>query len=114
MRNFLHRGRTCTFAAPYAVASGAGFLAGALFAVANTDAAQGADVEGDVQGVFTLPKSTAAGSAIAANSLVYWDDTNKLVTGTKGTNKLIGGTLKLAAADGDATVVVRLNGTTVS
>jgi predicted RecA/RadA family phage recombinase len=60
-----------------------------------------------VEGVFDFPKATGAGSGITAGTKVYWDATNKVATATVGTNKLIGKTTK-DAADGDATVRVRL------
>lgn len=114
MRNFIQRGHTRTFTAPYDVKAGDGFLRGVWFAVANNDAAAGQEVEGDVVGVFALTKSTAAASAIAPNTKVYWDDANKVVTATANGNKLIGASGELGAADGDATVIVALNGTIVS
>jgi predicted RecA/RadA family phage recombinase len=112
MKNFRHRGDTCTFVAPAAVASGGGFQVGRLFAVANTDAAQGAEVEGDVTGVFVLPKSTAANTDATAGALAYWDNTAKVVTKTAGTNLLIGAFTRDCLA-ADATCVVRLNGSAV-
>jgi len=112
MRNYRHKGDTCTFTAPYAVASGGGFQVGALFAVAATDAAQGAPVEGDLVGVFTLPKGTTAGTGGSAGIKVFWDNTNKVVTKTASGNMLIGATL-VDASDTDANFVVRLNGVAV-
>lgn len=109
MKNFRHKGDTCTLIAPYAVKSGDGFQVGSLFAVANADAAPGAQVEGDMVGVFTLPKSTAASSGATAGTKVYWDNTAKLVTKTAASNLLIGALLA-DAADSDASFVVRLNG----
>lgn len=110
MKNYRHDGKTCTLIAPYAVVSGAGFLVGALFAIASADAAQGAEVEGVTKGVFTLPKATTAGTDFTAGTRLYWDNTAKLVTKTATSNTLIGVALRDAAA-GDATCVVRLNGT---
>ena len=109
MKNFRHRGDTCSFVAPYAVASGGGFQVGRLFAVANADAAQGGEVEGDVTGVFVMPKSTAAGTDASAGTLAYWDNAAKLVTKTAAGNMLIGAFTRDCLA-GDATCVVRLNG----
>lgn len=109
MKNFRHRGDTCSFVAPAAVASGGGFQVGRLFAVANTDAAQGAEVEGDVTGVFVMPKSNAAGTDATAGALAYWDNTAKVVTKTAGSNLLIGAFTRDCLA-ADATCVVRLNG----
>ena len=109
MKNFRHKGDTCTLVAPYAVASGAGFQVGSLFAVANTDAAQAAPVEGSMVGVFTLPKSNAANTDFVAGTKLYWDNTAKLVTKTASTNMLIGAALGDALAT-DVTCAVRLNG----
>ena len=111
MKNFRHTGRTCTFTAPNAVASGGGFQVGSLFAIANTDAAQGAEVEGDLEGVFVLPKSNAAGTDATAGTKVYWDNAAKLVTKTANANLLIGALTRDASA-ADVTCVVRLNGVT--
>jgi predicted RecA/RadA family phage recombinase len=46
-------------------------------------------------------------------TLIYWDNTNKRITKTLTSNKLIGVAAK-AAADGDATARVRLNGAFIS
>ncbi|TVV75551.1 DUF2190 family protein [Sphingomonas solaris] len=108
-KNYRHKGDTCTFTAPYAVASGGGFQVGSLFAVAQSDAAQGTPVEGDVVGVWTLPKSTAASTDFTAGTKLYWDNTAKLVTKTAGSNLLIGAALGDATV-ADATCAVRLNG----
>lgn len=61
-----------------------------------------------VTGVYDFTKSTAGGSAIGAGVLVYWDDTANQATATAIGNKLIGKSIK-AAADGDATVRIRMN-----
>ena len=53
------------------------------------------------------PRFTGAGSGIAVGTKVYWDATNKVATATASTNKYLGKTTKVAA-DGDATVRVRL------
>lgn len=114
MQNFVHRGETLSFLAPYNVSSGGGFLAGNIFAVAAFTALSGAAVEGEVQGVFDLAKDT---STFAAGDMVYWDNTNKVATSTTTNNTLIGvadlvqasGTNALGGASGDATVRVRLN-----
>ncbi|USI71621.1 DUF2190 family protein [Sphingomonas morindae] len=107
MNNFRHPGDVCTFAAPYAVASGGGFLVGALFAVALIAAAPNAPVEGRVTGVVVLPK---AAGAVTPGQKLYWDDGAKVVTTTAQGNTLIGAALSTQAA-GDPNVTVRLNGT---
>jgi predicted RecA/RadA family phage recombinase len=60
-----------------------------------------------VEGVFDFPKTTGTSTGIAVGTKVYWDGTNKVATATVGTNKYLGKTTKVAA-DGDATVRVRL------
>ena len=112
MKNYSHKGDTCGFLVPYAVLAGAGFQVGSFFAVAKSDAANGAAVQGEVVGVFDLTKSTAGSSGATAGTKVYWDNTAKVVTKTASTNMLIGALLK-DAADGDATFHVRLNGIAV-
>lgn len=109
MKNFRHKGDTCTFTAPADVKSGGGFQVGSLFAVANTDAVAGAQVEGDLGGVFTLPKGNAANTGAVAGTKAYWDNAAKVVTKTANANLFIGAFLA-DCADADATCVVRLNG----
>lgn len=107
MKNFVQCGDTITAIAPTGgVNSGDGMLFGTLFGVAAYTAAAGAEVELAVEGVFNLTK---ASGAITAGALVYWDDTAKDVTTTATSNTLIGAAI-LAAASGDATARVRLNG----
>lgn len=100
MKNVLATSDTRDFVAPYAVASGAPFKVGGYIAVANTAAAQGATLTGDIRGAFTLPKAT--GAAWTKGDTLYWDDTNKVFTKTASGNSKAG--LAFAdAASGDAT-----------
>lgn len=113
MKNFVQDGDTCTFTAPYAVTSGGGFQVGSLFAVAAFDAASGATVEADLEGVFDLTKvSTGGGSGAVAGTKMYWDNGAKAVTKTATSNMLIGALVK-DAADTDTTWRVRLNAVAV-
>lgn len=108
MRNFIQDGNVVTLVAPSGgVLAGAGILVGGLFGVAATSAAEGADVEASVVGVFDLVKATGAVSAGAA---LYWDAAAKKVTGTATGNTLVGVALK-AAGSSDPTARIRLNGT---
>lgn len=107
MKNFTQKGDVLSLTAPYAVASGAGFLVGSIFAVATAAAGNGAPVEGMTRGVFTLAKTT--GAAWTVGQRLYWDDTAKTVTGTASTNKLIG-VAAAAAGSADATGSVLLTG----
>ena len=106
MTNFVKSGDNLTLTAPYNVLSGGGFKVGNVFSVAAFDALQGAEVEGDVEGVFDLPKD---GSTFVQGDLAYWDDAAKKVTSTVGGNLLIGG-VEVDAATGAATVRVNLFG----
>jgi predicted RecA/RadA family phage recombinase len=103
MKNFVQPGANVTVPAPAAVASGAGVLVGALFGVANGDAASGADVVLSTVGVFDLPK---AAGAINVGAAVFWD--GAAVTTTATDNTFIGYAVA-AAAPGDATARVRLS-----
>jgi len=113
MKNFIQRGETLTLTAPYAVSSGGGALVGSIFGVAATDVASGEDGEFQVAGVFDLVCETGASTGWSQGALIYWDNTNKRVTKTSTSNKLIGVAVR-AAADGDATGRVRLNGAFLS
>lgn len=106
MKNYIQKGEVLTLVAPAAVSSGDGLLVGSVFAVALSDAESGADVEAQVCGVFELPK---ASGAVTQGAKLYWDNTAKDVTTTSTSNTLIGVAVE-AAASGDATVIVRLNG----
>ncbi len=109
MKNFVQTGDKITCTAPYALTSGQGFLVGVLFAVALHDAANGAQVEGQMSGVVdltALSTDTASGTALV---LAYWDNTNRRVTTTASGNTKIG-VIVAAKANGDTTARVRLNG----
>lgn len=110
MKNFVQCGDTVTMTAPYAVASGGGFLVGALFAVAAYAAASGATVEGVTEGVFDLTALSTDTATVGAKA--YWDDTNKRITTTATSNSLVGVFLA-AKANGDTTARVRLNSVSV-
>jgi predicted RecA/RadA family phage recombinase len=107
MRNFIQRGDTLTIPAPADVLSGGVVQMGAIVGVANGSATQGAPVDVDVVGVFSLPK--VAATAVAVGDVLYWDATAKLVTKTATANTRLGVATEPAGA-GAAEVAVRLNG----
>lgn len=113
MKNYVQPGGTLTLISPYAVSSGGGALVGSVFGVAANDYASGDEGEFQVEGVFDLVRETGAGTGWPQGTLIYWDDTNKRITKTSTSNKLIGVAVS-AAADGDATGRVRLNGAFIS
>ncbi len=88
MKNYIQPGEKITVAAPAAVASGAGVLVGAMFGVAATAAASGADVTIVRKGVFNMNKLTA--QAWTEGAKVYWNDTAKECTTVATSNTLIG------------------------
>jgi predicted RecA/RadA family phage recombinase len=106
MKNYVQKGQNLTLTAPRALASGDGFVVGAIFAVASAAAAQGAPVVGVTEEVFTLPK---AAGAITQGQRLYWDNTAFNLTTTATNNTLVGPAVT-AAASGDATVAVKLTG----
>lgn len=106
MKNSIQEGDTLPFAAPYAVASGGGALIGSVFGVAINALANAEVGSFELEGVFTLPKATGAATVGAK---AYWDNTNKNVTATVGSNTLIG-VFVAAYASGDTTAAIRLNG----
>jgi predicted RecA/RadA family phage recombinase len=113
MKNYVQKGETLTLTAPYAVSSGGGALVGSIFGVAATDVASGEEGEFQVAGVFDLTREAGASTGWSQGALIYWNNTTKVITKTATSNKLIGVAVR-AAADGDATGRVRLNGAFIS
>jgi predicted RecA/RadA family phage recombinase len=113
MKNFVQKGETLTLTAPYAVSSGGGALVGSIFGVAATDVASGDEGEFQVAGVFDLTREAGGSTGWSQGTLIYWNNTTKVITKTATSNKLIGVAVR-AAADGDATGRVRLNGAFIS
>jgi predicted RecA/RadA family phage recombinase len=107
MKNWIQEGEVLPLTAPEVLASGQGFLVGAMFAVAQHSAASGATVEGQLTGVVTLPKVSAQAWTLGA--AVFWDNTAKNVTTTASGNTRIG-VAALPAVNPSASGVVRLNG----
>ena len=110
MKNYLQHGDRITVIAAAAIASGAGVLSGDTFGVATHAVANGAPLELQLVGVFTLPAVGA--NTGAAGAKVYWDSAAGNITTTVASNKLVG-VLAAAKANGEATAVVRLNGVSV-
>lgn len=95
MKSAVQKGEVLSFTAPYAVASGAPFKVGAFVAVAQNTTASGAAVEGQMEGVYNLPKTSA--QAWSIGDKIYWDDTNKVMTTTATSNTLVGAATAAAA-----------------
>lgn len=113
MDNYVQKGDALRFTAPAGgVVSGNGYLIGGIFVVATVTAAATEGFNGQVVGVFTLPKVDA--TAVTEGQNAYWDDTNKETTPTASGNTLIGVyTAAVANTAGLVTANVRLNGSSV-
>ncbi len=109
MKNWVQPGITITVIAPVAVNSGDGLLVGALFGVATATAAISTNVEMITVGVVDLPKAAVA---ITQGAKLYWDNSTKTLTTTATGNTMVGCAI-VAAAVGDSTVRMRLNGVAV-
>lgn len=103
MKNLIQDGNIITIAAPYARVSGEGALVGSLFGVCTMDAASAASVDIAVTGVYDVTKLST--DVVAAGALLYWDDTNKRLTVTASTHKLVG---LATRADGSGNTTARI------
>jgi len=110
MKNFVQLGNTVSVTLAATVTSGAGLLSGGLFGICSVDGVSGDVIELQVEGVFTLPKTSANTPAQFAKA--YWNNTAKEVTTTATDNTLIGVFMD-ALGSGTTTANVRLNGVSV-
>ena len=103
---FVHEGKFIDHTASVALAAGDVVVQGELVGVAVRALGVGELGALAVEGVFDFAKNT--GVAYAVGVILYWDDTNNVVTTTASGNKAIGKAVR-AAATGDTTVRVRLD-----
>jgi predicted RecA/RadA family phage recombinase len=114
MKNFHSNGDFIEFTAGADITSGMIVKVGSLFGVAVTSVANGGKGVLALKGVFTLPKTTGTGTAIAVGGAAYFD-TSAAATGAvsgdaeTAANPLCGYAIE-AAADGASTAKVRLLG----
>lgn len=104
---FIHDGNSIDYTPGANVSAGDVVAQGELVGIAKLDIVANALGALAVTGVFDLPKATGASTAITAGAKVYWNATASQATTTASGNKYLGKTVR-AAADGDATVRVRL------
>jgi len=106
---FVQDGRSIDYTPGAAVAAGDVVVQGDLLGIAKVPIAANALGALAVEGVYEMPKATGVGAGIAAGAKVYWKAASKVVQADSesGANKYVGKVVK-AAADGDATVLVRL------
>jgi len=110
-KNYIQAGEVIDFTAGADISSGAVVVVGSLVGVAITDVANGAVGPASVEGVWELPKVSAA--VIGAGETVNWDvsagafDVNQA---TPATGDLTDGCVAVeAAGNGDTTVKVKIN-----
>lgn len=104
--NYVQEGDVLTLTPAADVAAGVGYLFGTgLFGVAVNDVANGTPGAFCIEGVWTLPKTSAL--AIAVGDRVFWDATNKVVNKTTTAQQCVGIAVT-AAANPSASVQVRL------
>lgn len=106
--NFIQPGKTITCTAPVGgVVAGGGYLIGSIFVIAQNTAAAGEAFEGLTEGVFDIGKTN--GLAPAAGAKASFDTATGLLV-APGAGKVPVGAYTQAAAGGDATGRVRLDG----
>lgn len=107
MKNQVQDGDVITVTAPYTVTSGQGCQVGAaLFGIASGDAASGATLELQLEGVYDV--TALSTDTAAVGDLLYWDNTNKRLT-TTATNNLKVGVAVAAKAAAATTARILLN-----
>lgn len=102
---FIHDGKYIDHTPVGALASGDVVVQGDLVGVTLRPIAAGELGSLAVDGVFDFTKNT--GVAYTVGTILYWDDTNNVVTATATGNKQIGKVVR-AAGTSDTTVRVRL------
>lgn len=109
MNNYIKPGRVMTFTAPGGgVVAGALVRIGTLVVVAQNTVAAGLPFEGVAEGVVLVPK--IAGVAWTEGALLYHDSAANNIGTVVSATTLRVGVAALAAASGDTTGYVRLNG----
>jgi predicted RecA/RadA family phage recombinase len=103
---FVQEGAAIDYTPGADVTAGDVIVQGDLIAVARFDIKSGVLGALAVTGVFDFAKATNV--AYTVGTILYWDDTNNIVTTTATGNKQIGKVVR-AAATTDPTVRVRLS-----
>jgi predicted RecA/RadA family phage recombinase len=103
---FVHEGDYVDYTPGAAVAAGDVVVQGDLVGVAKGDIAANKLGALALTGVFDFAKATNV--AYAVGTILYWDDTNNIVTATATGNKQVGKVVR-GAATTDPTVRVRLS-----
>jgi len=108
MKNYIQEGSIITVTTPTGgVVSDAGLIVGSLFGVALHSSAEGEALEVATEGVYRLPKVSAA--VLAVGTRVAWDNTAKNIN-LLGAGRFPVGIATEAAGNGTTIVAVRLDG----
>lgn len=102
---YVQEGCAIDYTPTSAVAAGDVVVQGDLIGVAKRPIAANEPGSLEVDGVFDFAKATDV--AYTVGTILYWDDTNNIVTATASGNKQLGKVIR-AAATTDPTVRVRL------
>jgi len=108
MESYIQEGERLDLIAPYDVLSGKGFLVANIFAVAISDALNGAAVVGQVAGVVELIKETTDNAT--AGIRMYWDDTEKRLTVDAVGNQLVGLCVEAAGTSATSCKILLMGG----
>jgi predicted RecA/RadA family phage recombinase len=103
---FVAEGRQIDYTPAAAVAVGDVIVQGDLVGVVTRNLAANELGSLVVEGVYDFNKATNV--AYTVGTILYWDDTNNIVTATATSNKTIGKVIR-AAATTDTTVRMRLS-----
>ena len=106
MKKYIQPGEVIDYTAAAATTAGTVVLVGKRIGVVLADLAIGETGGAQVTGVQEIAKLST--DVVAQGDLLYWDDTNKRLTTTVGTNTLAGYAFKASAA-GVATVQIKIN-----
>ena len=93
--NYIQPGKVLDFDAPYDRTTGQGFQVGSIFAVALGTALSTVAIRGQIDGVWTLAKTSA--QAWTVGQKIYWDNTNKRCDSASTVGMLIGVAQAVAA-----------------
>ena len=105
---FVHEGGAIDYIPAADVEAGEVVVLGDLVGVAKQPIAANQLGTLAVEGVFDFAKATGTGTALSIGTVVYWNNTTKVVTTLPTGNKLLGKVVR-AAVDTDTTVRVRLS-----
>ena len=106
MKNSVSMGNVITITAAADIASGAMVLIGKRVGVAVADIKNAATGAVQMVGEFTIAKLST--DVVAQGDLLYWDNTNKRLTTTVGSNTLAG-FATAPAGSGASTVNIKIN-----